>query len=227
MAAYDLEEQEQIAEVQAWWKQYGNLLVNLLTAAAVIVAAWQGWNWYQRRQSAEAAAVYAALQKAVQESNLQGVKVTSGELLEKYSGSSYAPLGALSAAKALAESGDAKTARLQLTWVVDKGKNEVRDLARLRLASMLIDEKEYDAALKQLDAKPMAGFEARFADTRGDVLRAQGKASEAVAAYRAGIEALQAAEKNGKEAMQNWQQQSNAMFRELLQQKIDALGGGK
>ena len=227
MAAYDLEEQEQLAEVKAWWKQYGNLLINILTAAAVIAAAWQGWNWYQRKQTGEAAAVYGVLQKAVQESNLQAVKQTSGELLEKYPRSSYAPMGALNAAKVMADNGDAKTARLQLAWVVDKGKNEVRELARLRLAALMIDDKEFDQALKSLEAKPVAGFEARFADARGDVLRAQGKASEAVAAYRAAIEALQTAEKTGRDSMQNWQQQSNAVFRELLQQKIDALGGVK
>ena len=227
MAAYDLEEQEQLAEVKAWWKQYGNLLINILTAAAVIAAAWQGWNWYQRKQTGEAAAVYGVLQKAVQESNLQAVKQTSGELLEKYPRSSYAPMGALNAAKVMADNGDAKTARLQLAWVVDKGKNEVRELARLRLAALMIDDKEFDQALKSLEAKPVAGFEARFADARGDVLRAQGKVSEAVAAYRAAIEALQTAEKTGRDSMQNWQQQSNAVFRELLQQKIDALGGVK
>lgn len=227
MAAYDLEEQEQIAEVKAWWKQYGNLLINIATAVAVIAAAWQGWNWYQRKEGGEAAAVYAVLQKAAQESNLQTVKVTSGELLEKYPRSTYAPMGALSAAKVLAENGDIKTARLQLAWAADNGKNEVRDLARLRLVALLIDEKEYEAALKHLESKPLAGFEARFADARGDVLRAQGKSGEAVTAYRSAIEALQATDKTGRESMQNWQQQSNAVFRELLQQKIDALGGGK
>ena len=40
MAAYDLEEQEQIAEVRAWWKQYGNLLLNVVTVVAVTAAAW-------------------------------------------------------------------------------------------------------------------------------------------------------------------------------------------
>ena len=64
MAAYDLEEQEQIAEVKAWWKQYGNLLMNVLTAAALTVLAWQGWNWYQGGQSAKAAAIYGVLEQA-------------------------------------------------------------------------------------------------------------------------------------------------------------------
>jgi predicted negative regulator of RcsB-dependent stress response len=58
MATYDLEEQEQIAEIKAWWKQYGNLVVAIVTAASVGVIAWQGWNWYQRGQAAKASMVY-------------------------------------------------------------------------------------------------------------------------------------------------------------------------
>ena len=117
MATYDLEEQEQLAEIKVWWKQYGNLLVNVLTAAALIVVVWQGWNWYQRSQTAQASLIYNVLQKAVVEKDSQRIKAASGELLEKYSRSNYASLGALTAAKAMIDSGDAKTAKLQLSWV--------------------------------------------------------------------------------------------------------------
>ncbi len=140
MAAYDLEEQEQLAEIKAWWKQYGNLLMNVLTAAALTVLAWQGWNWYQRNQSIQASQVYHALSVAVQDNDSQRIKAASGELLEKFSSSTYASLGALSASKAMVDAGDAKTARVQLQWVVDKGKDELRELARLRLATLLLDE---------------------------------------------------------------------------------------
>ena len=39
MATYDLEEQEQIAELKAWWKQYGNLVAGVATVAALGVLA--------------------------------------------------------------------------------------------------------------------------------------------------------------------------------------------
>jgi predicted negative regulator of RcsB-dependent stress response len=84
MATYDLEEQEQIAEIKAWWKQYGNLLAGIVTAASIGVVAWQGWNWYQRNQAAQASVVFGVLQKAVVENDAQRIKAASGELLEKY-----------------------------------------------------------------------------------------------------------------------------------------------
>jgi predicted negative regulator of RcsB-dependent stress response len=229
MATYDLEEQEQLAEIKVWWKQYGNLLTNGLTAVALAVIAWQGWNWHQRDQSAQASMVYSVLQKAVQNKDSQQTKAASGELLEKFGGTKYASLGALTAAKAMIDSGDAKTAKLQLLWVVEHGKDELRDLARLRLAAVLLDEKAYDQALQQLDGGVSTAFEARFLDNRGDVFSAQGKKAEALAAYQSALGKLADADKTGNAAnlSQDWQGQSTAVYRELLQQKLDSLGGGK
>jgi predicted negative regulator of RcsB-dependent stress response len=223
MATYDLEEQEQIAEIKAWWKQYGNLLAGLVTAVSIAVVAWQGWNWYQRNQTAQASMVYGVLQNAVLENDAQRIKTASGELIEKFGSTAYAPLAALTAARVMSDAGDAKTAKLQLAWVVEHGKDQLRDLARLRLATLLLDEKAYDEALKQLDGTPSTGFAGRFADGRGDILAAQGKTAEARAAYQAALASLdKAGQSAGENAPPN--SQVNAAYRESLQLKLDALG---
>jgi predicted negative regulator of RcsB-dependent stress response len=227
MATYDLEEQEQLDEIKVWWKQYGNLVVSLLTAASIGVIAWQVWNWYQRNQTAQASMVYSVLQKSVLEKDSQRAKAASGELLEKFGGTAYAPLGALISAKAMFDAGDNKTAKVQLAWVVDHGKDELRDLARLRLATVLLDEKAYDEALKQLDGSVSAGFATRFAESRGDVLNAQGKKSEARTAYQAALAKLDEADKTGKGKNSLQDKQANAPYREMLQQKLDSLGESK
>ena len=227
MATYDLEEQEQLAEIKVWWKQYGNLLINVLLVAALIALAWQGWNWYQRRQTAQASQIYGVLQKAIADKDTQRIKAASGELLENFGRTGYAPLGALMTAKAMVDNDDAKTAKLQLQWVVEHGQDELRDLARLRLAALLLDEKAYAEALKQLEGKASVGLEARFADNRGDVLAAQGKSADAQAAYQSALATLDAANGKDKAAAPGWQMQSNGIYRELVQQKLDALGGGK
>lgn len=220
MAAYNLEEQEQLAEIKAWWKLYGNRLLNVALVAAVIVLGWQGWNWRQRAQSGEAAAIYSALQKAIQGEDTQRVKAASGELLEKFDGTPYAAMAALTSAKAMVEAGDAQTARAQLLWASGNAREELRDLARLRAATALLDEKAYDQALAQLDgASPASSaFLPRFQDLRGDILFAQGKKAEAAAAYRTALARLDDLEKNGG---------GGSIFRELIGQKIDALGGEK
>ena len=208
MAAYDLEEQEQLAELKAWWKQNGTLVLGTVAAVLVLIAAWNGWRWYQRSQALEAAALYENLQTVARMNDGKAVRDAAGGILEKYAGTAYAPLAALVSAKVNYQAGDVKTARAQLQWAVDNARQEeVRAVARLRLATVLMDDNAYDEAMKIVEAKPAEVFEALFASMRGDILSAQKKRAEARTAYRA------AAEKA-----------TDAAFRETLRLKLDALG---
>lgn len=209
MAHYDLEEQEQIDSLKAWWKMYGNVVTGIVTAASLAVIGWQGWNWYQGGQSAKASAIYSVLEQAASAGDAQKVKAAAGELAEKFGGTNYASLGAMVAAKQSFDAGDLKTAKTQLSWAAENGKDEIKDLARLRLAAIQLDEKAYDEALKQLDSAHAPAFDARFQELKGDVLTAQGKKSEARGAYKAALEKM-----SGKQGA----------ARELLQQKLDSLG---
>jgi len=208
MAAYDLEEQEQLAELKAWWKQYGNLVLTAIAAALFAFAIWNGWRWYQRSQAGEAAVLYETLQKAARLNDSKAARDAAGTILEKYSRTAYAPLAALIAAKVNYQAGDLKNARAQLHWAVDHASlEEVRAIARLRLAAVQMDEGGYAEALKTLEGKPAAGFEALYAAARGDILLAQKKSAEARAEYKAAYDGS-----------------TDAGFREMLRLKLDALG---
>ena len=209
MAHYDLDEQEQIDTLKTWWKMYGNLVTSVVVAASLGVVAWQGWNWYQAGQSAKAASIYGVLEQAAGVGDAQKVKAAAGELAEKFGGTVYASLGAMVAAKQSFDAGDLKTAKTQLSWVAENGKDEIRDLARLRLAAVQLDEQAYDEALKQLDAKHAPALDVRFLELKGDVLSAQGKKADARVAYKAALEKM--GDKSGG-------------GRELLQQKLDSQG---
>ncbi len=210
MSSYDLEEQEQLAELKAFWKQYGNLIVLAVAAAAAVFAAYRVWNWYQGSQAAEASAVYGELQKAAAANDGKKVRDLAGTLIEQFPRAVYAPLGALVSARVQFAAGDLKTARAQLAWAAENAREPgVQAIARLRLANVLIDEQAFDEALKVLAVKPAAAFEALFEDARGDVLAAQGKPAEARAAYSGALAKL----KPGDDAA-----------RELIQLKLDGLG---
>jgi len=211
MAHYDLEEQEQIDTLKTWWKMYGNMVTGLITVVCIAVVGWQGWGWYKNNQAAEASAVFAVLEQAVAAGDAQKIKSTAGELVAKHGSTSYAALGALLAARHSFETGDLKTAKSQLAWAADNAREEIRDLARLRLAAVQLDEQQYDEALKQLDAGSAPAFASRYQELRGDILLAQGKQQEARAAYQAAIDKISGA--------------SGGAGRELLQQKLDSLGG--
>lgn len=210
MAHYDLEEQEQIDSLKTWWKLYGNLVTTLVTAASLLAIGWQGWQWYSNNQSTKAAAVYAVFEQALDAGDAQRVKATVGELSEQFSGTHYAAAAALQAAQSSFASGDLKSAQLQLTWVVNHASDEFKDIARLRLASLLLDEKSFVEAESLLNMPVAAAFQGRQKELLGDLFVAQGKAAEAKVAYGAALDKVS---------------EKSAPVRELLQQKIDALGG--
>jgi predicted negative regulator of RcsB-dependent stress response len=224
MAAYDLEEQEQLEELKTWWKLHGNLVTTVVTVVAVAVLAWQGWNWWQRNQSAQASGLYSGVQLAVAQKDVKRARELAGELIDKFASTNYAGLAALLSAKVLAEGGDGKSARAQLAWAADNAKDSgIRDLARLRLATVLLDEKAADEALKQLAVEPAQPLAPRFNELRGDILMVQGKPAEAKTAYEAALAKLDIVIKTAVDS----EARAHGPYRDMLQSKLDALGSGK
>ena len=208
--AYDLEEQEQLATLKAWWKQYGNLVTWLLIAALTAYASWSGWKYYQREQASKAALLYEEIVKAVESKDQTRLARATGDIRERYASTPYASMGALLAAKSAFDANDLKSAKAYLQWVVDQSSGEeYQAIARLRLAGVLLDEKAYDEGLKLLAAPFPEQFAALVADRRGDLLFAQNKIDDARAAYQLALE---------KTEVKN-------PARQLIQLKLDAIGG--
>ena len=209
--ALDLEEQEQVAELKAWWNQHGSLITAAIVAACVAFAGWQGWRWYERGQAAQAGALFEALAQAGHAGDAKALRDAGGALLENYPRTLYASMGALTAARFYFERNDVKSAKAQLEWVIEHGRtDDMRDLARLRLANVLLDDKAYDDALKLLDEKHGAAYDAQYAAAKGDVLVAKNQAADAKAAYRVALDKAGA---------------GNSPFRESVRMRLEALGG--
>lgn len=208
--AYDLEEQEQLAELKAWWKANGTMVIWVAAVSLATIAAVQGWRYYQTNQAEQAAALYGTLQKTLVSNDSKKIRDAAALVIEQFPRTAYASRSALISARASFEAGDAQAAKLQLQWVLDHaGEEDLIDVARLRLAGILLDEKKHDEALKLLDSKHGESFGGLYADLKGDVLAAQGKVAEARGAYQMALE------KSDKKSP----------YRNLLQIKLDALGG--
>lgn len=217
MATYDLEEQEQIEELKTWWKLHGNLITAVMLAIAVGVVGWQGWSWWQRSQSAEAGQLYGGMQQALLQQDVKRVRMLAGELIDKYSTTAYAGMAAMLSGKALLETGDLKSAQAQFGWAAEHAKDPaLRDLARLRQAIALAEDKSYDEALKLVATPPAPSFMTRYLEVRGDILAAQGKVPDARTAYDEAIKALEAERKA--------QNQPPGPYLEVLQSKRSAVG---
>jgi predicted negative regulator of RcsB-dependent stress response len=205
------DEQESLESVKAWWARWGNTTTWIVLVALVIGAGYNGWNFWQRRQAAEASVLYDHLQQAVNGNDQALVARVAADMEDKFGGSAYAQMTALTAAKSLYTAGNTAGAKAQLQWAIDHAKDdEYKQIAKLRLALVLLDEKNYDAGLKLLADQPLDAFKGVIADRRGDLLAAQGKRDDARTAYKVALDALPT---------------NDTSARQLVQFKLDALGG--
>jgi predicted negative regulator of RcsB-dependent stress response len=205
------DEQESLENLKHWWIKWGNATTWIVLAVLIVAAGYNGWNFWQRRQAAEAAVLYDQVQQAVNANDKAKIVRVASDMEDKFGRTAYAQMTALAAGKALYTAGDAAAAKAQLQWAIDHAKDdEYKQIAKLRLALVLLDEKNYDAGLKLLADQPLDAFKGVIADRRGDLLAAQGKRDDARAAYKVALETLP---------------ENDTSARQLVQFKLDALGG--
>lgn len=210
MAAFDLEEQEQLDALKAWWKQWGNYVIYGIAALLIAVAGWQYWKNHTAKQSVEAASHFESLNNALEAGDMKTAREQGALLVDKYGSTPYATRAALLVASINVQGKDTKSAKAQLEWAAANTKEAaLRDVARLRLAGLLLDEKDYEGALKQLNAAHTDAYGPRFDDLKGDVYLAQGKTGEARAAYSAAYAKLK----------------DDNPLHGVVEMKLDSLGG--
>lgn len=209
MARVDHEEQEKLDTLKAWWNRYGAIITIMLAVAVATIGGTKVWEYFQRQQAQQAADLYALLKQVQTTGDLMKITDAAHLLTEGYPSSGYAPRAALIVAKASVDAGDLQRAKTHLQWVMENAKEpEMIDLARLRLATILLDEKNYAAALQQLNTRHSNAFSGLYADLKGDVLLASGKIEEARLAYEAAVNALS----------------KSTNYYNIVQMKADALG---
>jgi predicted negative regulator of RcsB-dependent stress response len=205
----DLEEQEQLDQLKAFWSQYGNLITTVLVIVIGGYLAWLGWNAWQRDQGAKAGSMYDELDHAARDGDADRAGRIFADMKDRYPRAAFTEQAGLLAAKTAADKGKLDAAKASLVWVAESASDgEYRAVARLRLAGLLLDDKKYDEALKQLDGVEAGEFAALVADRRGDILLAQGKTDEAKAAYQKAWSAIDA----------------KVDYRRIIEAKLNVLG---
>lgn len=205
----DLEEQEQLDQLKHFWRQYGNLITWSLIVVLGAVAAWNGYHYWQRSQSVQAAAMFDEVEKVARSGDLQKTERAFADMKERFASTTYAQQAGLLVAQTSYAAGNAEAAKAALTWVAEKSNDKgLSSIARLRLSGILIESKAYEEALSILADNMTEEFAALAADRRGDVYLAQGKKPEAKAEYQKAFKALD----------------ERSEYRRLVQVKLSALG---
>jgi predicted negative regulator of RcsB-dependent stress response len=205
----DLEEQEQLAELKHFWSRYGNWIAWALIVVLGGFAAWNGYNYWQRSQSAQASVLFDEVDRAASAGDVPRLERSWADMQDKFGTTAYAQHAGLLAAKVFYEKDKLDAAKAALQRVVDRSSDAgLSAVARLRLAGVLVQQKAYDEALTQLSAPFPQSFAALVLDRRADILVLQGKKAEAIAAYQ--------------QAQQGLGEQDE--YRRLVDVKLTALG---
>lgn len=205
----DLDEQEQLDQIKQFWSKYGNIITWVLIAVLVAYAGWVAYNTWQNKQAANASVIYEQVEKAAGTADVAVLKTALKDINANYAKTSYAHQANLLATKVFQEKALTDDAKLALQSVLDNSKDEAYiAMARLRLASILADQKNYDAALKTLDVKVPEAFEALVADRQGDIYQLQQQAAPAKAAYEKAYQKMP----------------EGSVYRRIVEVKLRALG---
>lgn len=209
MATYNHEDQDSIDGIKTWWDKFGTAITVVLTMLLVTIGGTQAWKYYQQQQAQQAADLYVLLQQVQLSNDPARINDAAHLLTEGFPSNGYAPRAAFVAAEADVQAGNNKRAIQNLQWVIDNAKETaMHDLARLRIAGILLDEEKYDEALRLMSTPHDATFAGLYLDRKGDILAASKKIAEARLSYQAAIDKLS----------------KNNNYYNIVQMKLDALG---
>lgn len=205
----DLEEQEQLDQLKHFWNAWGTLISVVVIVVCGAIAAWNGYKYWQNRQALQAAVLTEAVESAVRTGDKARVEQAWSDLSSKFGSTVQAGQTGLTVAKYWLDSGNQDAAKNTLGWVSTNASDEgLKALAKLRMVSVLMDQKSYDEALTALDGSYPSEFQAVVADRKGDVLTLKGQTAEAIAAYQRAYSAFD----------------DRVEYRRLVEVKLNALG---
>ena len=183
MADYETEEQ-QVEALKNWWKENGTAVVTGALLGVAALGGWQGWDWYQEKQANEASDLYSLMQETVNRNDSEAILSQSGTIRSNYKTTPYAALATLHEAKVHAQLGNMLEAESSLRWVIDNSKQDsVQEIARLRLARVLIASNKLDEAADLVNREISPAYSSLANEIRGDIFVAKGETEQAKQAY--------------------------------------------
>lgn len=188
MVAYETEEQ-QVEAIKSWWKHNGIAVTTGVILGIAALGGWRGWFWYQEKQAIAASDLYVQMQTAVGKDDTDTLQTQAGILRTDYKSTVYAILAALHEAKIQVEKGDLAAAGDSLRWVIDhSGQDAVQDVARIRLARVLVADGKLDEAATVIDRDFPEAYASLVDEIRGDIFVAKGETVQAKQVYDRALE---------------------------------------
>ncbi|MFY7697882.1 MAG: YfgM family protein [Legionella sp.] len=190
MSVY-MTEKEQLDIIKKWWQRHSNTVTLIASIILLLVAGLKYWYWHQQKSTQQASNTYEQMMVAFSNKDNKSTRAYANQLLKEHNNSIYADAARLTLAKLFIEHAKFSDAQTQLRYVAEHSSTSaIQQIAKLRIARLLIAEKSYEKALEQLDVVNPA-YDSLINEIKGDIYAATGLYQQAIASYRTAIEQAQ------------------------------------
>lgn len=180
-----LNEDDQVEALKRWWKENGKAVIGGAVLGLAVVGGWQGWQRHTTTQAERASASFETFSEAAQLGNAEVARQRGEQLLGEFGDSIYAVLAALELARIEYADGKLDSAVGRLRWAMGRADDpSVVQLARLRLARLLLEQGDLDGTAALLQDEAATAYAGEIAVLRGDIARVRGDLDEARDAYQ-------------------------------------------
>lgn len=188
MAEEYLTDDEQLEAVKRAFTEYAPWI---LGGVVLGVGGWYGLQHYRSHKNEvafRAADQFSQMTAALQMNDPKKSLQIADGLIKDFPNSPYADQAQLTVARIDVESGKSADAVAPLTQVMNNSKDtELQQIARLRLARVLIDQGKPDDAIKLLAAGTPGSFAGRYHEVHGDALYSKKDIPGAIAQYSSAL----------------------------------------
>ncbi len=205
-------EDEDVRKLKEWWQENRGSLIFGIVLGVTVVVGYNLWTGHIEQRANQASEFFDQMSQAYEEGRIDAARDAGNQLLEGYAATPYAAKAGLLLARLQFAAGDLGAAQTHLQWVIDNSKDTAaRHSARLRLARLLSQQGDAEAALGLTQIDDMGAFTSQYQELRGDLLLTKGETAAAHEAYRHAIETLPA----------------GSRYASILQMKLDDTGEAK
>ncbi len=181
-------EQEELEALQKWWKENGRVVMVGLVIGLGGVFGWTTWQSRVEAKAERLSVVYQSMVDMAAADDHAGALLRIDQIIQDHPDSEYAALAGLVGAKSALAAGRPEDAGRLLGWVVENAaRAEIRDVARIRRAQLLLDEGKRDTGLEMLARVDTPAFAATVEELRGDILVDGGENAAAAEAYASAL----------------------------------------
>lgn len=185
-------EEEQVEALKTWWKQNAKSVLGGVLIGVAVIYGGKTWLQQHNRHIEVASAEYEAMIQDLKQDKVTEAADRGAAILGQYTDTAYGALTALAMAKIKVDENDLVAAKSQLQWALDNAKEEeIKLIARMRLARVLNAEGKPDEALTLLNSVADAGeFAPAYDELKGDIYAAKGETEQAKTHYDLALQGM-------------------------------------